>query len=173
MLIEEVAGRPPLLIIVHPGSCCGSVDHNLGKYAGRAYREGVVNDIEGWNGAILIVDSEASEECENSWYGNIGRAMTNAIHRAETQGFPAARVFGDDDLTPNWVGKVTQAVRDMGFNAADRIVITGAWVGTEEGFGEDSGCVTAVFNALQQSQYMKVSISDNAIPDVDEYDRDD
>ena len=54
MLIEDVQPRPPLLIVVHPGSCCGAVDAHLGKYAGRAYREGVVNDVQAWNGSQWV-----------------------------------------------------------------------------------------------------------------------
>lgn len=166
MLIEEIVQRPPLLIMVHPGSACGSLNSAFGKSAGGAYRAGLVIDLNNSKGGVLIVDGEFSDEIP--YYSDFNSAIASALQRAQTSGFPSARILADDD-DPNWVRKTLKAVRDMGVVATDRITVSGIWVGTREGFGVTSGCVTAVFRSLKRAGYTNIEVSEWAIPDVDEY----
>lgn len=169
MLIEEVVERPPLLIMVHPGSACGSLNDAFGKSAGGAYRDGLVIDLNNSKGGVLIVDGEFSDEIP--YYGDFNSAILNALQRAKTAGLPSVRIDADDN-SPRWVAKTLNTVRQMGYVATDTIVVSGIWVGTDEGWGANSGCVTAVFKSLKRAGYTTVSISEWAIPDVDEYARD-
>lgn len=168
MLIEEIEQpKPPLLIMVHPGSACGSLNSAFGRSGGGAYRDGLVIDLNNSKGGVLVVDGELSDELPH--YSEFDAAIKNALQRAEAGKFPFGRIMADDQ-SHQWVGKVIKTVRSMGYVATDKISVSGIWVGTREGYGVNSGCVTAVYKGLRRAGYVRAEISDWAIPDVDEYD---
>jgi hypothetical protein len=63
-----------LLVIVHPGSACGSADFNLGKFEARAARDTLRGAIEDWEGGVIVIDGELSDELEH--VPSLARAMT-------------------------------------------------------------------------------------------------
>lgn len=140
MLFEMDAAPVPLLIIVHPGSCCGSANMNLGKFQARGDRDGLTSDINAWTGDVLVVDGEMSDELP--LYGELDNAIKHAVERADAGG----RIFGCDDTSEDWVSDVVAAVRKMNLGPDTPIEITGAWHHPDH---ENTGCCNAVRDAMR------------------------
>jgi hypothetical protein len=149
----------PLLVLTHPGSACGSADSLLGRYDARSSRDGLSHELERWDGHILVVDGELSDEI--SMYMTYNRALEHALHRAKGAGLISARVFACDNLTPNWPTKVAKAVKAMRLPTDNPIVVSGAWFVPNEQYG----CVNATDRALGRAGYTNIRISDYVVVD--------
>ena len=123
----------PLLILVHPGSLCGSADMNLCDEADAA-REAVIDELNGWSGSILVLDGWLSDEL--GLYPLLKKAIPDAISRSPML---AERLEADVPLdTP--------------------ISLTGAWY--EPDF--DSGCVLHTQQGLLEAGYTNVKVMQSA-----------
>ena len=69
----------PILVLVHPGSACGSADMNLGKFEARAARAELAYELDYWHGTLLVIDGELSDELP--WYPQLDRAITECLAR--------------------------------------------------------------------------------------------
>lgn len=130
------------LVVVHPGSCCGSADMNLGRYDARACRDGLVALLDRHTGPILVVDGELSDELEGDFgsYASLGKAIRDAVARCSAAGHVARRVWGPDDEDPHFTEVLPPIFADLSAEHRDRtFVLCGAWHDAELG-----GCVDAV-----------------------------
>lgn len=162
-LFEMDVGRPPLLVLVHPGSACGSANFNLGNFQARAERDGLILDLTRWKGAVLVADGELSDELPD--YPQLNGAILGALQRADDAGFVSRRIAACAHEHTDWTDRILHAVKSAGYVAGETIRITGAWVG-------EHGCVNATQEILQGAGY-HTDILDSAIHEADEDDDDD
>jgi hypothetical protein len=130
-----------ILVLVHPGSACGSADYNLGKVNAREARENLIQTLDQWNGALLVIDGELSDELD--FYPQFSRSIETALHRAKGLGLIGQRVIGND---PDQVLRITEFVTSMSEQdkADTAFTVTGAWLHPEDG----TGCVGSVHQQL-------------------------
>lgn len=138
-----------MLVIVHPGSACGSADMNIGRYNADYLRAEMTGLILSWDGGVVVIDSDLSDELNETWrrsYRELGEAIEQAVERAQTQGKLALRVVAND------FGEYTQmeAIRDIVQThqwdpAKLNVTLTGAWV-----HDDGQGCVHSVREVLEE-----------------------
>ena len=169
MLLHEIfeaaqPKKPSLLIVVHPGSACGSATFNLGKFEARAARDYLAHDINKWDESILIVDGELSDELPD--YPLLDSAIKNALSKAKTSGHGSGRIYACAMNTPNWSNLVLQAVEKLQVDKSAYVGLTGAWFSHTK----DDGCVNHVYNTLQSAGYTFIDVHDSAVvePNNDE-----
>ncbi len=156
-LLNEAEATQSVMVVVHPGSACGSANFNLGKSVANSERDFLAQDIANWREGILIINGTYSDELPQ--YPNLNMALNNAFTNAERAGKLAMRIFACDDATDGWekyVGSVLSHIpRDT------RIEITGIWY-----FDDDSaGCVNAVYDEAMALGFKAVDVRDSAIKD--------
>lgn len=158
----------PVLILVHPGSLCGSADMNLGRYDARAVRDGIITELDGWTGPIVVIDGALSDELEQ--YSTLGIAIDAAVLRAQSSGLTGMRIMGDDDSDFNQVSAIRKIVADGVLGATEHSPkITGAWYHPDE---DDFGCVNSVYDALVGLGFLP-DVLDSAARLEDDYDEED
>lgn len=154
--LDAAADEPETLILVHPGSMCGSARMQLGRVQADAAREEVMERVRSHDGPLFVIDGALSDELsvrEN-------RLIEEAVRRSAASGHPAGRLWGCDSGEtpfPGWAGLRTDGglmVFDGQEAAAEAIapalpdgpvLVTGAWAGSNL----DEGCVNAVANAIR------------------------
>lgn len=138
----------PVLVIVHPGSACGSAEMNLGR-DGADYQRGEMQlAVEDWQGAVVVIDGELSEELEGyrSTWSEWGNSIQQALERAKKKGLLALRVRGDDAEDYNQQAAIADVVKNHGMTPANTtFTLTGAWVDEDGG-----GCVHSVREVLER-----------------------
>lgn len=149
--------RNSLLVLVHPGSACGSANANLGRFDARAARSGLVSELAVWTGGLLVIDGSLSDELDG--YPHFAEAITLALDRAKVAGAISLRVFGSDDNDFNQT-KATQAfLAEHALDpATSAITLTGAWY---DDSGLD-GCVNDVERVFLDRGY-RCEISECAL----------
>ncbi len=140
----------PLLIVVHPGSACGSADFNIGRDEAGGYRDLMVHDLRNWRGNVLVVDGNLSDELTR--YPSLNSALEGCV--AANKG---ERIFACAEETPGWVAKVSKSIAHLPRETAIRF--TGAWFHTQD----NHGCINAVYSAAQSLGFMKLDILDSAV----------
>lgn len=134
-----------LLIVVHPGSCCGSADFNCGDEAAEAARNILAEDLDGWTGALAVIDGELSSDLRQRRYRGLGSAMERALERAAGAGVPTIRIQGDHEDEFNQVSAALSLSDSLGLaSGAWKVEVTGAWYDPTG----DEGCVNSVVEAL-------------------------
>jgi hypothetical protein len=147
-----------LLVVVHPGSACGSASDWLGWDRADTARERLAQDIREWNGSVLVIDNLLSDEL---WkYPALDTAINRALERATANGEVAVRLHGDDgpgEGEPDQVDVAREFIEQQRLNPAEwEIELTGAWM------GKDSGCVRGVWEALRQDG-LRADVRDSAV----------
>lgn len=138
-----------VLVVVHPGSACGSADFNLGEALARGRRDRLIREISAWTSGVIIIDGELSDELERPPYARLGTTLKNALTRAASAGFVGTRVMGDD---PTQMRVIRRTVESLGIDKPDAaFVVTGAWYDAD-----GSGCVGSVVDALRADGYYAV-----------------
>jgi len=137
----------PVLIIVHPGSACGSATFNLGASEARGARTTLAQAITAWYGHLLVIDGFLSTELTAPVYATLGDALRNTLARCKTSGFVALRRKGEDP-TQDAVA-VTFLHRHRFAPETTPILLTGAWYDP----ANREGCVNSVRNTLAQASY--------------------
>lgn len=145
---------PKVLVLVHPGSACGSADFNIGKFEARASRDALAHELGTWDGALFVIDGALSDELAD--YPALDNAINLALAKAAAAGRIAKRVMGDD---PDQVDRVRELAALMGA-AARRATfqVTGAWYDP----ADQEGCVNSVVNTLREMG-CSAAASDDAI----------
>lgn len=147
----------PLLVLVHPGSACGSADFHHGRSYASAERSALADVLGGWQYDLLVVDSDLSDELVR--YPTLTSAIDDALSRSSSSGHGARLMAGDEqddyDAT-DWVSQVRDHVLQL---QPARIVVTGAWHHVDD----DHGCVNAVYDVLKHEGFT-VDIDDSALP---------
>jgi hypothetical protein len=158
-LLESADAAPqPILIVVHPGSACGSADFNLGKFQARADREFLASDISNWHGGIVVVDGEFSDELPE--YSQLNTAILSAVERAKSNGLLAIRIFACDNMTDHWPAKVGNEVLAH-IPRETPLELTGAWYFSNN----EAGCVNAVYDQAHALGFTRINIRDSAVKD--------
>jgi len=144
------------LILVHPGSMCGSARALLGRREADAARAEVLERVRTHEGPFFVIDGALSDELSRAEEGLIREALDRSI----CSGHAAGRVWGcDSGERPFavWSGQRSDAgpLRFDGQEAAAEsiapllsgipVLVTGAWAGSNDG----SGCVNSVANAVR------------------------
>lgn len=165
------------LILVHPGSMCGSARMHLGKFEADAAREAVLYEVEHHNGPLIVIDGFLSDELSVQ-----ERAIIeDRLIKSENEGHLCLRVWGCDageDPFTGWRSFGLQgrhavfedqraAIRSVShmIDTAD-VEVTGAWATDDL----SSGCATSVLQELQQAIGNKtvVQMSPYALREPDE-----
>lgn len=132
--------RELILVVVHPGSACGSANFNLGRFAARGARDALVREVEDWSASVVIIDGSLSDELP--YYPALQQALDGCLRRSAAAGGLAVRVMGDD---PEQVDRIREIATAMGERARRaHFVVTGAWLEPKEG-----GCVGSVVRELR------------------------
>jgi len=132
----------PLLIVVHPGSLCGSLDMHWGAKAS-SIRENIANEITAFKGDIAIIENDLSDELEHH---------PHLISRD-------ANWFDGEPMDDELPSAVRGIVSTYGLNRKSNVTITGAWV-----YADGEGCVDFVRRSLC-SRGIPCSVSDCAATD--------
>jgi hypothetical protein len=155
LLFELDAASQPIMIVVHPGSCCGSANANLGKSQASGDRDYLAQDIASWSGGILVVDGEMSDELS---YYNLGPAIDHALVKAQSSHYISGRVFACDETMDDWPAVVLAEVQRLGLTPqACSFAITGAWYDPSN----RSGCVNATYDVLRGAGF-RYDVRDSA-----------
>jgi hypothetical protein len=160
--------RSKLLVIVHPGSACGSADFNLGRASGHAIRQCMVAEIEAWCGDMCVIDGRLSSELAKRQYFALGSAIRRALSRNRAAGFMTGRRFGCDSMMGdgNQIAAARRLIRDRKLRpGAVGIVLSGAWFNPSD----RDGCVNDVRRVFVRAGF-EVRISEGAARMVEEPD---
>lgn len=149
----KTAGDSPVLILVHPGSLCGSADYNIGRLNACAARDEIASQLNGWNGRLLVLDGALSDELPS--YRQLNEAIRQAVARCSTATGFGRRVDADD---PDHSEIAVRHLREARIPLSTEVFVTGAWYHP----GNDGGCVNGAFDALKAAGYRKASIDDSA-----------
>jgi hypothetical protein len=150
------------LVLVHPGSACGSADFHHGRRAATAARQAIADLLLSWDGDLVVVDSDLSDEIDGS--PPLAAAIDGALAANAERGWRTVRLracdAGDERDGGNWVAEVRDHVLGL---SVRRVVITGAWYHPDD----DGGCVNAVYDALD-ARGLSLDVDDSAISiDID------
>jgi len=133
-----MSNEKKVLVIVHPGSACGSADFNLGKTA-RTVRAALADEITRWTGDFLVIDGDLSDELPHY---DIGRTLVRALADAERDGRHAHRTYACA-LQAGWPDKAADEFFKIWDPKVTKVLITGAW------YQDDGhGCINAVQRTL-------------------------
>lgn len=172
----EITADTQALILVHPGSMCGSARMHMGRDAANAARHDVFERVRNHSGAFFAIDGAPSDELS----ADESREIDLAVMRALAAGHPAGRYWGcDSGEKPygSWAGLGDgQTVFGSQEEAASeiapkisgfRVLVTGAWAGSNA----NEGCVNSVANTIRETlgRGALVGIDETALPMPSEY----
>lgn len=154
------------LIVVHPGSCCGSADFNLGRYEASGEREYLSAFLDRWSGPVIVIDGSLSDELPD--YSQLNDALLGALARAKAAGHQSMRVYGcDGEVRRHQAAATRRLLTRRIITGESPVRLTGAWVGGDG--PDDTGCVNSVARVLQDAG-VRWTIDDSAIREIDEDD---
>lgn len=141
MKLGDHLQRESILVLVHPGSACGSANFNLGDAQAQACRALIADELATWEGGVIVIDGALSDELPG--YPELQKTISDALCRAKASGQSSVRVWGDD---PDQVPRIRELAEQAGpaFKAAS-FTVTGAWYHPEDA----SGCVGSVIQELR------------------------
>lgn len=143
-----------ILVLVHPGSACGSATFNLGNDEARRARSELTHELNAWTGGVIVIDGELSDELEG-WpiYAN---AIEGALERARQAGHVSVRLDGHD---PAHLARIREFVRrEPELSHAADFTVSGAWYHPED----ETGCVGTTVSALR-ALGCRAQVSDAAV----------
>lgn len=135
-----------LLVIVHPGSACGSADDIFGRDIAATQRLEMQLLVEGWEGGVVVIDGHFSDELEGgrgAWE-DWGNAIKTALEQAKQKGLVSTRVLGDDSEEYDQHCAMKDVIQEHGLRPASTcFCVTGAWV-----HDDGEGCVNGIRDLL-------------------------
>jgi len=131
-MVTGVQERPGLMIIVHPGSLCGSY-HTSWDFSANQLAS-LLNEIHAWRGQFAVFHGELSDEIPH--YVNVKKT----IEHAYASGAKDYNVSNDERDLNAGAKEVFQAFQLKGTPT----FVTGTWA------DEKDGCVTTVAKQLRQ-----------------------
>lgn len=143
-----------VLVVVHPGSACGSANSNIGKFEARAARDALVYALDHWTGGVIVIDGALSDELPG--YPLFATAIEACLQRATASGQFAHRMMADDgDQAPKIIELVREHAQAL---QSATFAVSGTWYHPEDG----SGCVGSVIDALR-SLGCRAEVDDSAV----------
>jgi hypothetical protein len=156
-----VSDQEKILVVVHPGSALGSADSNLGGFEARAGRDALQYAFENWDGPVLVIHGELSDEFPS--YPIFDRFLKEMIARSRAAGHRCEEVQGDDMSNHNQEKAITKWVKDQGLTPETACFeVTGAWYNEDGG-----GCVGSVLKRLRKLGYTAEVDSNSALCEID------
>lgn len=175
---QKYNALPKTLVLVHPGSLCGSADWRFGRDA-RQYRNAIAQQILEHDGNFVVIDGFLTDEIYRSFDDVIETGLSNAVQAASRTGclnsVSAVRLYGCDTgepafeewedcsahcLSDDFTGQAHAAEFLSDQLKTSAIEVTGAWA-TLDG---SSGCVNNVAAVLRsQMPHVNVRISQTAL----------
>lgn len=138
---REEATRRRVLVVVHPGSCCGSATENLGRGLADDCRADLVRELDVWKGDVLVLDGALSDELQTC--PDLDRALKAAVARAPH----GRRIHACDDVPPHPDAALPAFLRNMKWRPGEvAMTVTGAWYDP----GDRFGCVNGVMDILRR-----------------------
>lgn len=129
-------------ILVHPGSCCGSANFNMGIILASAARSRLIDTLDHIGTSpgheLFVLDGDLSDELGQ--FPALDHAIKAALARCAQNGRPSMRLQADD---PDQV-QVAQFLLDNNFFRDRQVKLMGAWAEPDN----DNGCVTSVKQVL-------------------------
>lgn len=151
---KVAASDDPILVVVHPGSACGSADFNLGsRLNGDAARDGLRHEFDGWRGGVIVLSGTLDDELPN--YPALNTALDGLLERAKAAGKVAIRARAEDPAQASVIKRLLGNPKNRG----SEYVVTGAWL-----YDKEQGCVGDVIQAIRSLGF-PVMVSDMAITD--------
>lgn len=159
----------PILVVVHPGSACGSADFNIGDEEGAEARARLVDRLDSWKAGVFVIDGDLSEELPE--HPALNEAITRALVRARGDGHVSVRAIAEaEELAPliqRFVEERQQQLPNMRFEVA------GAWL-HEEGDQGEVNIVARVIRAMGlQADVSAAAILMDLDDDGEEYEEND
>lgn len=146
------------LLLVHPGSLCGSANMNLGHVAAGRTRAAICADIDGWHGNFAVLHGMLSDEIER--FHTLHRSIQDAAGMARKGGFKTVERFGCDCEEPGIEDGLEDILKELAADPdTDRFVLTGAWFDP----ARKTGCVTAVEKLLLEKSFQCLVLDSAAI----------
>lgn len=138
-----------ILILVHPGSLCGSANFNLGQQDARVVRKLVIEDLQCWRGSVLVLDGELSDELGD--YPALQASIDDVVARAAGFG---QRIQADD---PDHAQLAVAFLQQQEVAGDVPISLTGAWYDPTGA----SGCINATRDALAGAGFRQLALMDS------------
>lgn len=154
---DQVPAQREVMILVQPGSLCGSANSNLSLDIASAIRADVASDIESWEGDLIVLDGFLSDEIPH--YRVLDLALRAALE--DDGGRRRVRLDADD---PDHAEIAVEYLSRVGYPKGTPISLTGAWFDE----ADQEGCVNATRDALTNAGFTNVQVLDSAAR-VDEY----
>lgn len=154
-----------ILVIVHPGSACGSADMNLGRDEACRQRLDMQLLVQGWEGGVLVIDGELSDELEQGRPSHVewGQAIKGALARAAEAGLVSERMRGDDAEEFHQEAAMAALLEKHALTPESaEFGLTGAWYESNTG----GGCVGGVHQMLVDLGYA-ANIELDGVMDLD------
>lgn len=145
-----------ILVVVHPGSACGSANFNLGRSLADGSRDVLADEINTWRGGIVIIHGSLSDELPG--YPRLKEALDGALERTRVEHLPSVEISGDDEADINQVAAIRQWAKGKPWRMAPVFTVTGAWYHPEDG----GGCVGSVVDELRRLGH-PAEVSDSAV----------
>lgn len=156
--------KTAIMVVVHAGSACGSANMNLGYQLASSCRDYLAQDLDAWNGPILVIDGSLSDELAD--YPKLDAAIKAALKRGRKHHKLGSRIWGCDDVAPHQTEAVTRWTKRRRLKPANcHFEVTGCWTSRLTG----SGCVDDVVRALVKLGFT-ADIRDSAIDEPSEDD---
>lgn len=151
-----------ILVVVHPGSALGSADSNLGGYEARAGRDALQYAFDRWDGPVLVIHGELSDEMPS--YPIFERAFKGMLARAKVSKYRCEEVRGDDQDAHNQEWAVARWVKDQKLAPSlARFEVTGAWYNEQTG----EGCVGSVIKRLRKLGFDATVDANSALCEIE------
>lgn len=129
--VREAQVAKPLMVIVHPGSLCGS--YHASPVFDEKNLTALLQEIQNWSGEFAVVHGELSDELEA--FKDVGQAIAKVAQSGVARDYEAGATGSELRAVARKIAKDAQAA------ARSQVMVTGAW-------GEADGCARTVFNEL-------------------------
>jgi hypothetical protein len=129
-----------IVCLVHPGSACGSADFNIGRNEAQTARDDLSNELEMWDGGVIVIDGYLSDELPA--FPKFNRSIMSALERAKGKGQIAMRLQGED---PAQVECIHAFITADPVRKAWAYTVGGAWL-----YPNGEGCVGSVVDTLRK-----------------------
>lgn len=128
-----------------------------------------MEDIDFWEGGVVVIDGVFSDELKMWRYADLGKSIEHALAKAKTAGLIAHREFGDDNEPPHQDEAVRKVVKKFKLTPeCAEISVTGCWAHPEE---ENTGCVNGVRDDFRNRGFAAEIMGGAVSADPDDYDQ--
>ncbi len=159
--LDKLLDGRDILILVHPGSTCGSANFNLGQDLASASRRELVQDLQSWKGHFLVFDGNLSDELPR--FKELNQAMLGCAIRTEENGFQALRINACDNSEYTQDDATLDIFLNQSIDRQTKIKLTGAWYNPIS----NDGCLFSVCEILYDLGYENFEVLDSAFSEDD------